>query len=295
MRTVSFVAVGLSLVAWTTGSWAQDKEACLDAASKAQKLRSSHWLVEAREQLRICASSTCPTAVQSDCTGWLAEVERSLPTVVVGAKSPGGADRFDVQVTVDGTPLPSKFAGQAVPMNPGAHAFHFQAADGSVVDQQVLVREGEKNQEVSVVIGSAPPPAQPAPAPSAPSTTTSTTTAPADQGPAGGSSPWKTVGWVAGGVGVAGLGVGAVFGIVAMNDKSSAHCNGDVCAPGSTGGIRSAALVSDVGWIAGGLLLASGAALVLFAPAPHPDGGAGVRIAPSMTAHGGGAMIEGAW
>jgi hypothetical protein len=268
---------------------ADDKAACLDAASRGQRLRDNHAMVEAREQLRVCAAAGCPSVVQTDCAGWLADVERALPTVVVTARSGAGADLVDVKVSVDGKPLVSRLDGRAVPMDPGSHSFHFEGADGASLDRQVVVREGEKDQAVAVVLAVAR--AVPAaPVPGSPAAAT---------GPeaGGSSSPWKTVGWVAGGVGVAGLAMGTVFGIIAMADKSSAHCDANnVCDPGTIGGIKSAAMVSDVGWIAGGVLLAGGVALVLLAPgASHEGRSASVKVAPALLASGGGAVIGGSW
>jgi hypothetical protein len=295
MRTAALAAIALAVAAWSGEAAAQDKAACLDAASSAQKLRSAHSLVEARAQLRVCSSASCPAAVQTDCVGWLADVERSLPTVVVGAKNRAGTDLFDVKVSVDGAPLASKLDGQAVPMNPGAHEFHFEAADGSVLDQQVMVREGDKDQEVAVVLGAAAP----APGPTAPATTATTAQPPPAPGPSaadsdvGGGPPWKTIGWIAGAVGIAGLAFGATAGAIAMSKKSG-ECSGDVCQPNTAAGIKTAALVSDVGWIAGGVLLASGAALILFAPGGR-QANAAIRIAPSFLVAGGGAMLEGRW
>ena len=77
------------------------------------------------------------------------------------------------------------------------------------------------------------------------------------------------MGFVTGGVGVAGLVMATAFGIVAISDKSSADCMGNDCNPGTASGIRTAALISDVGWVAGGVLLAGGGALVLLS---HGDG-----------------------
>src|ERR1700752_3565225 len=102
MRTASFALLALALATWAAPAVAQDKAACLDAASKAQKLRSAHSLVEARAQLRICSAASCPTAVQADCAGWLIDVEGGLPTVVVSDKNRSGADVVDVKVSVDG-------------------------------------------------------------------------------------------------------------------------------------------------------------------------------------------------
>src|ERR1700722_15398926 len=122
---------------------ADDKAACFDAASKGQSLRDQGKLVEAREQFRRCAAQGCPTMVLQDCGGWLADVEKNVPTVVVTAKDGSGNDLVDVQVTVDGQPLLSKLTGEALPIDPGLHTFHFStsgggSATGKAVDRQVL-------------------------------------------------------------------------------------------------------------------------------------------------------------
>jgi hypothetical protein len=263
----------------TTVALADDRAACLDAAASGQTLRNEHKLVEARERLRVCAAAGCPAVVQSDCATWLADVEKALPSVVVTAKSGAGQDLVDVKVSVDGQPLVSKLDGRAVPLDAGPHTFHFEGSDGTSLDRTVMLEEGVKDQAVAVVLGAPPPPSTP------PGTDADTS-----------SSPLKTVGWVIGGVGVAGLAFGAVFGVVALGDKNNAHCNANnVCDPGTTGGIKSAALLSDVGWIAGGALLAGGAALVLFAPKGSHEATTGVRIAPVLTAGGSGIVAAGSW
>jgi hypothetical protein len=173
MKTCLLLGLLLPASLVATAAVADDKAACLDAATKAQRFKDTHKLVEAREQLRICAAAECPAVVQTDCANWLAEVEKALPTVVVIAKSGAGADLVDVKVTVDGHPFVTKLDGQAIPMNAGPHTFHFEGADGTL-DQQVVVTEGEKSQKVAIVLGAPPP---------APDTS-------------GSSSTWKTAGWV---------------------------------------------------------------------------------------------------
>lgn len=110
------------------------------------------------------------------------------------------------------------------------------------------------------------------------------------------SSPLKTAGLVVGAVGVVGLGVGTVLGVLAISKNSSAndgHCGAafggtNNCDP--TGlSLRSDAVnfgnASTVSFIAGGVLVAGGAALWLFAPrssvqagATVGNGGAGVTV-----------------
>ncbi|MGA2449183.1 MAG: hypothetical protein ABTD50_10935 [Polyangiaceae bacterium] len=260
---------------------ADDRSSCLDAATKGQSLRDDHQLVEAREQFRLCASEICPGVVQRDCATWLVDVEKEMPTVVVSARNSDQTDRVEVQVSVDGNPVLTRLDGRAIPMNPGVRAFHFVGTDGLVLDQQVVVRQGEKNQPISVVFEL---PAKP-------------------QSAAGSSSeehvvskgPWKTVGWVAGGVGVVGIVVGASFGVEALLRKSDDCDASGNCVPGASKSIERSEAVSDVGWIAGGVLLAAGAALVLFPPATGHANSTAIRVAPMLASDRGGAIVTGSW
>jgi hypothetical protein len=279
------------VIAFSTNARADDRALCLDAAAKGQTMRDQHDLIGARDRFRACSAGGCPAVVQRDCATWLNEVDATLPSVIVSAKSGAGADLVDVHVSVDGQPLLSHLDGSAVPMNPGAHTFHFEAAAGTL-DRQVLVREGDKRVEVSVVIG--------APVKTPASSSLSSATSPAPAPPSTSASPsasssWRTVGWVLGGVGVAGLVVGTVFGTAAVVDKNNAHCADSVCDPGTVNGIKRDALVSDVGWIAGGLLAAGGLALVLFPPHAHGAETGGLRIAPSVSASGTGIVMGGSF
>jgi hypothetical protein len=284
MKTFAAAGFVLSSLLVTGAALADDKAACLDANDKAQTLRAAHQLVEAAEQLRICARAECPHVVQSDCVKWSAEVETLVPGVVVTAKNAAGADVIDVTVTVDGKPLMSKLTGQAVPTNGGLRTFHFVAADGSTADQQVLVKEGVKDQPVAVVLARSAalgaPGAVPGPA------------SPASGGSSG--SPLRTVGWVVGGVGVAGLIVGAVAGGIAVSDQSGAHCTDDKCL-GSLSGAKSAATASTVGFVAGGVLVAGGVGLILFAPHGSSAPTTGVRLLPIFMANGGAAVVGGSF
>lgn len=302
MKTRLLLAWLVPVTLVTTPSLADDKAACLEAASKGQRFKDNHKLVEAREQFRVCAAAACPAVVQSDCANWLAEVETALPSVVVTAKNAAGADLVDVKVSMDGQPLVSKLEGHAVPMNAGPHSFRFTGADGTTLEKQVVIREGEKNQSLAVVLVPVSTPAAASTATVAPSTPAPARTSqqpppvsetPIDSG--GSSSTLKTLGWVLGAGGVAGLGVGTVAGIIAIGDKSSAHCENKVCDPGTTGRIRSSALVSDVGWATAGVLLATGAGFVLFAPSGNHERTAGARVAPVLTAGGAGVVAGGSW
>jgi hypothetical protein len=266
----------------STPAPADDKAACADAALNGQTFRATHKLVEAREQLRACAQSACPALVQGDCAKWLDDVERALPTAVITAKDDGGRSVLDVRVSEDGRLLTSRLGGESLPLNPGVHTLHLERADGVTMDLQVVVKEGAKNQDVAVVLGTGGPPVG---VPGRPSPRT---------------SPWPTVGWVAGAVGIVGLGVGAAFGVAAISDKSSAHCGPTgLCSDANAlSGAHTSADASTVAIVAGGVLVAGGAGLVLFAPkqtAPAEGPTATLRLAPFVRARDAGFFFSGAW
>jgi hypothetical protein len=279
--TVRVVTLTLFSAFTSHRALADDRPACLEAATRGQALRNAHHLVEARKQLRVCARGSCPAVVQSDCANWLDEVEKALPSVVLMAKSRAGTDLVDVKVSMDGQVLVATLDGQAVAIDAGLHTFHFEGADGTSVDQRVVLNEGEQNHAIAVVLGP-PGPSQDA------SRGASATRR---------SGAWKTVGWVLGGVGVVGLGVGTAFGLTAIGDNNSAHCNANKeCQPGPLSDAKSAAKISDVGFIAGGLLLAGGAALVLFAPSDNAESpGVALRVSPLVGRGSGGVSLGGSF
>jgi hypothetical protein len=269
MKTRVLLGTVLSATLLTTAALGDDQQ-CLGAVAKGQRFMKAHKLVEASEHLRICAAVTCPVVVQADCARWLDDVEKALPSVVLAARNASGADLIDVKVSADGQRLVGKLDGQAVSINAGVHLFHFEGADGTSLDEQVLVKEGEKNREIVVTLR--------------PSSS-------------GSSSEWKTMGWVLAGLGLTGLGAAGLFGVIAILDKDGAHChsNGGGCDPGSIGGIRNEAIASNAGWIAGGALLAGGAALLLLSPSGDHHPGGGVGVTPVVTSDAGGVVVKGVW
>jgi len=292
MKAALLYAMCCSAIMVSNPASADDKAACLSASQQAQNLRDAHKLVEAREQLRACARKECPVVVQKDCVTWLGEVEKSLPTVVVTAKDADGSDLADVRVTVDGNGFLEKLDGSAVPIDPGMHAFHFARSDGATVDRQVLVREGQTDQGIAVVLKRPPAPVASAPAP-APAVVSEPAQKSAPS--SGRSSAWRTIGWVLGGVGLVGVGVGTAFGLVTLGDKTNAHCDvANFCDAGPLKNARSSATIADVGLIAGGVLVAGGLTLVIVSPGRAQEGTARVRLAPMVGAVSG-FVIGGGW
>jgi hypothetical protein len=246
----------LSLLALTLPHVARaaDKTECDAAYDQAQTFRDGKKLVEAREQLRVCARATCPQSMVRDCTAWLADVERAIPSVVLVATDASGNALPNVKVSIDGAP-PRVLDGTSWDVEPGPHTFAFEGGGGTRVEKQVLAVQGTKDQRV--VIALVAPPVVVAPAPEAPP-------------PSAG--PWKPVGYTMLGVGAAGLVVGGVFGAVALSTKSK-DCLGDLCNPGTSSTALAQGNVSTAGFVAGGVLAAAGITILLVAPKPKEQTG----------------------
>jgi hypothetical protein len=231
LKTVLFVGV-LTYAAFGSAParGEVDKAVCLDAVSKGQRLRDAHRLVEAGKHFRVCARVECPAVIQSDCANWLADLERTVPTVVLSAKDDSGRDLVDVTVSVDGQPLVGALDGQAVAVNPGLRTFRFEGPDGAVATQQRLVKEGEKAQSVLAVFSRSD--VSPDPSPAAPDSARSSAAAPPG-------TALRVLGLSLGGTGVVGMAVGVA---VALDAKSK-----DNRAAGEAGTARRADSASAVG------------------------------------------------
>lgn len=187
----------------TTGSAAADDVTqCVEAHEKAQEARKEGRLLEAKERLLICARDECPAVLRKECGPWLTEVSSSIPTVVIAAKGPGGAELIDVRVSVGERELATSLDGRAIEVDPGVQTFRFETAGQEAIDKEVVVREGVKNQTIQVQFG---PVAVEAPKP-APVTPDLPPDADVSE-----SRPIPTLVYVLGGVGAASLLASAYF------------------------------------------------------------------------------------
>lgn len=141
-----------------------DKTRCADAYKAAQVHRKNGALRRARESLLVCLSDRCPSVVQPDCTRWLTEVEAALPSVSFAAKGVDGADVTNVHVSIDGQLVTDTLDGKAVPVDPGAHSLRFEYGDEQPIEQNIVMREGEKARVITVSWAKARPNETAAPA-----------------------------------------------------------------------------------------------------------------------------------
>jgi hypothetical protein len=266
------------------------KAQCIDANVRGQDLRRDGKLSAAREAFRLCADASCPALVRDDCTKRLDDVEKAQPTIIFEARDGAGNDLSAVKVTVDGLPVAERLAGSPLPIDPGEHAFTFEAAGQPTLHKKLVIRESEKDRRERITLGvtdtglpqaAAPPAIQPPVATPSPRTSS-------------GRRTQKLLGIVAAGVGVAGLGVGGVFGLIAISRKNDAQsaCPGSQCAnqDGSNkwSNAASAGTISTIGFIVGGVGIAGAAMLWLSAPS---SSGASAQVA-----FGPGALlVKGTW
>jgi hypothetical protein len=180
-------------------------------------------------------------------------LEAKVPRIKVKPPSPEPAGFL---VFIDGKIAPHATFIAGVPVDPGPHQVVAQANGEKDWSQQLTIVPGSKPILVEV-----PPFRNPSheqvrrevfePAPDAP--------------------PSRTAGWVLGGVAVAGVATGSVFGLLAFdaNARSQAECKNDVCTQKGVElneDARRNALVSNVGFVVGGLALAGSLYFLLRSP-----------------------------
>lgn len=145
LTTGCLLLFGLTLSLASASRARADADSCVSAHESAQRHRREGQLVRAREQLLSCAQPSCPGLVRNDCGAWLAEVDASLPSVVFAVASSGGSDLVEVRVYANGALLTERLDGRAIALDPGVFTLRFEAEGHAPLEQQVTIREAEKN------------------------------------------------------------------------------------------------------------------------------------------------------
>lgn len=203
-------------------------------------------------------------------------------TVSVAPATPAG---FRVQL--DGIAIDPAAYGAPTPVDPGDHTVSASAPGFETWSSKIAIAQNGDAQSIDVPMLNPETNAAPAPAPIAASP------------PAGANPPTdsagsidsrrRTAAYVLGGVAVAGLGVGTIFGIKTLSDWSdrNANCPGGRCnqtAVDDYGSAKTAAIVSDISFGVAVVAAAAGTYLYLtskrsgtsvaLVASPLPGGGA---------------------
>jgi serine/threonine-protein kinase len=250
---------------------------CVEANERAIASGNEHKLRKQLSELLVCADPKCPDDIRKECAARIDEVTRAIPSVIFDVKDAAGNDLSAVKVAMDGEALTERLDGTALKVDPGDHKFTFEAQGQPTVERQLRILESQKDLRVSVA---PPPPTPPPPTQCAPGYEARPGFAECQPMPflqpqkAG--APLGThrmLAIVAGGLGVVGVGVGSVFGLMAISKKNDAQ---SVCPNNCStqqgvdkwGDAKSAAVVSDVFFAVGAVGLAAGVALWLTARTP---------------------------
>jgi hypothetical protein len=222
------------------------------------------------------------------------------------------AQTAGMTLKLDGRVVGQAAWGEPLPLDPGLHPVEATAPGKRTWTQQVDVRPGPSTQDVVIPaladpgdappslpvapVGQAPviepPRAAPTPEPPPPAP------APAPEGTSGGG---RTAGFVVGGVGLAAIVVGGVFGVMTFTKNATANSDCHFADRGCTlDGFNAGkdastfATISDFGFGVGLAGVAAGAILVLTSkPGAKP---AAVRVLPiTMGSGGGGLQLRGTW
>jgi hypothetical protein len=272
---------GTALLASLSGgaNAGDEKQQCLAASDEGQQLRDDGGYRRARDAFASCARDVCPGLVRDDCMKWLAELDQSIPSVVVGAKDPAGSDLVDVAVLVDGALLAPKLDGKPIQVDPGAHLLRFETAGYPAVELHVVVRAGEKSRLLAVQFGTPTPLLSPMTPTASPVPSLSAgDDAPRPHGP-------RTSAWIFGGIAAAAFGTEAYFGLRGLSDRSALQsqtcAQTATCAQTSVDAIRTKFTVADVALAIGIANAAIAVYLFVATPsAPGPTRAAGIDLVP---------------
>ena len=194
----------------------------------------------------------------------------------------------DVDVKLVGNVLDAAALGTPVPVDPGKHAIEASAKGKKPFSTTVDVSDRARSPSVEIPALDADPEATKAS--SGASNNASNGDTHAGDEPSSGPSAQRIVSYVAIGLGVVGVGIGAIFGLRTSSIWADAktHCTGIEC--DRTGvtlatDAKNAGTVSTISFIAGGALLAGGAVLFFTSPSgssskPSSSAGSAKRAVP---------------
>jgi hypothetical protein len=231
------------------------------------------------------------------------ELEGSLSRLTISVESPPEG----LVVKRDGAEVAAASYGVAIPTDPGEHTI--QASAPGMLPFETKITIGATNDAQTVTI----PPLEEDPNAGAviPGPDGGGEGAATDSDPG---ATMRTAGFIVGGVGIAGIGLGAVMGLVASSTASGAEedptlCPGKQCTPAGREEIDSAettALVSTIGFGVGAAALAAGVVLIVLSgsqdaedqgAAASSGGGysGGLTLLPSLGPSEGGLTVRGSF
>jgi hypothetical protein len=275
------------------------KVQCIADNTTAQNARRDGDFAAARAHLQQCTQAACPAIVREDCARRLRELASAQPSLVFDVIDTTGADVAGVHVLLDGQPLAQGLDGTTLKVDPGIHVFTFVVDGQQPVTEQLLIRESDVGRHERVVVNGPAPPAPVLPPIAAPAqveavTAPSATALEPIAAAPGGAGKQRILGFALGGVGAGAIGFGAVLGLAATSQWRRARdaCGGDTSrcvdiasATAPRNGAVADANLSTVAFIAGGGLLAAGAAVLFVDSRSRARSRTSVIVMPNVAMH----------
>jgi hypothetical protein len=236
---------------------------CYENAGRIASAWSTY--LDAAAAAKATANAERAKKARSDATRLAPRVSKISIDVPEASRLPG------LEVFRDGVPLNAPAWGSAAPADAGEHAIEARAPGYQPFTERVVVN-GEGN-TLAVTIPQLVPVPAPSPEPPPPAPVSTVSPPKEEVKPARGLPPQRVLALVSGGVGVAGLAVGTIFGIQAISDANQAEeaCSGSACttSAGAEAGndARAAGNVATVGMIVAAVGISAGLVLWFTAPA----------------------------
>jgi hypothetical protein len=253
----------------TASAWAEFKEAASVAASAGKQERADFAKKRA------------------------AELEARLSRIVLDVPQATAG----MALTLNGKELSTAAAtGSGMPVDPGEVTIAATAPGKKPWSERVTVEAGPSTKQLAVpALEDVPPPQEeekkppPPPAPK-----------PLPKPPEQGARPLRTLGFVTTGVGVAGLGAGAVFGLMTLSQASEVEegCKGgcDQAAVDKNDDAKTTAMVSNIAFGAGVACVGAGVTMILLSASPKKAStGKQVWVSPEIGSSGGRVTVGGWW
>lgn len=131
---------------------ALETDVCVLAFERGQEQRRLGELREARDQLLLCAQSSCPEMLRERCLPWLEEVRATIPTIIVAAKDSSGADLVEARVLVDGEVVAERLDGRPIELDPGPRHLVIEREGAEPVKRDLVIVQGETGRRLDVVL-----------------------------------------------------------------------------------------------------------------------------------------------
>src|ERR1700734_702814 len=107
-------ATCVCLAARAAGAADKAAVACIQSAEDGERAQKAGEILHARELFARCAARECPAMLRRDCSSWLEDADRQIPSIVLGARNAEGHDVVDARASVDGALVREQLDGNAI-------------------------------------------------------------------------------------------------------------------------------------------------------------------------------------